>query len=60
MIEKLNKAFDAALRDRDIADSLRQSGNIPSGGNAGDFQRIIDEESRNNRAIIQQAGLAAK
>lgn len=60
VIEKLNKAFDAALRDRDIADSLRQSGNIPSGGNAGDFQRIIDEESRNNRAIIQQAGLAAK
>jgi len=48
------------LQDRDIADSLRQSGNIPSGGTAAVFQRVIDEESRNNRAIIQQAGLAAK
>ena len=60
VIDKLNKAFNDALHDPAIADSLRQSGNIPSGGSAQAFQQVIDEESRNNKAIIQQAGLAAK
>jgi len=59
VIETLNKAFDAALQDQDIAASLHQSGNIPSGGTASHFQQIVDEETRNNQAIIQQAGLAA-
>ncbi|PJX26382.1 ABC transporter substrate-binding protein [Advenella sp. S44] len=60
VIEILNKAFDAALHDPQIAESLRQSGNIPSGGKAEQFQRVIEQESRNNRAIIEQAGLAAQ
>lgn len=60
VIETLNKAFDAALQEQEIADSLRQSGNIPSGGSAAKFQKTIDEESRNNQAIIRQAGLATK
>ncbi len=60
VIEVLNKAFDAALQDKDIAENLRQSGNIPSGGPADAFGKIVKEESRNNQAIIEQAGLAIK
>ncbi len=60
VIETLNKAFDAALHDQAIADSLIQSGNIPTGGPAESFRKIVEDESRNNQDIIKQAGLAVK
>lgn len=60
IIAKLNTVFNEVLAEKDFQQSLIDSGNIPTGGSAMDFQKIIDAEFNDNEAIIKETGMDKK
>jgi tripartite-type tricarboxylate transporter receptor subunit TctC len=59
VIERLNAEVDKLLKDKEIVPKIEAADNLPTGGSAADFARLIATESANNARIIQAAGITA-
>ncbi len=57
IIARLNAEFNAVLRLSDFRARLTSTNNIPGGGSAAAFATQIATESRNNRQLIEAAGI---
>lgn len=58
VVEKLNAAVTAALRDSDLADKLAAQGMSPAAGTPDQFRELIATEIRNWKDTAQRAGIA--
>ena len=59
VVERLNNEVNKLLRDRDVLQKIDAADNLPTGGSAADFARMIATESANNARIITAAGITA-
>lgn len=59
VIERLNAEVNKLLKDKDILQKIDAADNLPTGGSAADFARLIGAESANNARIIKAAGITA-
>ncbi|MDM9557732.1 Bug family tripartite tricarboxylate transporter substrate binding protein [Bordetella petrii] len=57
VIERLNGAFNKALREPTVRAGLAKLGAEPVQGSPADFKRLIDSETAKWRQIIDQAGI---
>lgn len=55
VLERLNAAFNEALRSHDVQARLRAVNTLPTGGTRKAFARVIEEEFRANQALPRQA-----
>lgn len=55
VIEKLNKAINAALATPTVREGLAKLGAVPAGGSPADFQRTIDRETKRWGELIERA-----
>jgi tripartite-type tricarboxylate transporter receptor subunit TctC len=60
VIQRINAAVNAALRDRDTIAKFKAQGVAVAGGSPEDFQKIIVAEIRNWTEIARAVGVAAK
>jgi tripartite-type tricarboxylate transporter receptor subunit TctC len=58
--EQLSADVRAVLAQPDVRSRLLASENLPVGGKASDFARLIAQESEANARIIRQAGIKAE
>ena len=59
VIERLNAEVNKLLKDKDVLQKIDASDNLPTGGSAADFAKLIATESANNARIIKAAGITA-
>ena len=59
VVERLNGEVNKLLRDKDILQKIDAADNLPTGGSAADFAKLIANESANNARIIKAAGITA-
>ena len=59
VIERLNAEVNRLLKDKDVLRKIDAADNLPTGGSAADFARLIAAESASNARIIQAAGITA-
>ncbi|VCU70220.1 Tripartite tricarboxylate transporter family receptor [Pigmentiphaga humi] len=57
VLQRLNAEINQALAQPDLKARLVGSDNVPTGGSAADFAKVIRTEYDNNRDIIKQAGI---
>src|SRR5450830_272097 len=60
VVERLNAEVNRVLAQPDVRSRLLASENLPTGGKASDFARLIAQESEANARIIRQAGIKAE
>ena len=58
-IARLNAEVNKLLKDKDILQKIDAADNLPTGGSAADFAKLIAAESASNARIIQAAGITA-
>ena len=59
VLARVNAEINRILAQPDIRARLDASDNVPTGGSAADFARVIANESAGNARIIQAAGIKA-
>ncbi|MBK0392651.1 Bug family tripartite tricarboxylate transporter substrate binding protein [Ramlibacter algicola] len=57
VVEKLNAEVNRALANADVRARLAAGDNVPTGGTAAAFARLIAQESANNARIIKAANI---
>jgi tripartite-type tricarboxylate transporter receptor subunit TctC len=57
VIDKLNKEINAALADSEIRARLSDLGGVPLGSSAGDFGKLIAEETEKWGKVVKFAGI---
>ncbi len=57
VLERLNAEINQALRTPELRSRLTASDNVPTGGSAAEFARLIALESANNARVIRAAGI---
>ncbi|MBV5291023.1 MAG: tripartite tricarboxylate transporter substrate binding protein [Curvibacter lanceolatus] len=60
VVERINAEVNRVLAQPDVRSRLLASENLPVGGKASDFARLIAQESEANARIIRQAGIKAE
>lgn len=60
LLQRINAAFNQALASAVVQEKIRSSDNVPTGGTAAAFAQLIAQESKNNQALIQRAGIRAE
>jgi tripartite-type tricarboxylate transporter receptor subunit TctC len=60
IVEKLNLAINAALREPDLEQRISSTGNIVGGGSPQDFARFIAAESVRWSRLIKERGIQAE
>jgi tripartite-type tricarboxylate transporter receptor subunit TctC len=60
VLERLNAEINRALAQPELRARLTGADNVPTGGSAADFGRLIAEESQNNARIVKAAGIKAE
>jgi tripartite-type tricarboxylate transporter receptor subunit TctC len=60
VIERLNAEVNQLLKDKDVLQKIDAADNLPTGGSAADFARLIATESASNARIIKAAGITAE
>ena len=60
VVERINAEVNRVLAQPDVRSRLLASENLPAGGKASDFARLIAQESEANARIIRQAGIKAE
>ena len=60
VVERINAEVNRVLAQPDVRSRLLASENLPMGGKASDFARLIAQESEANARIIRQAGIKAE
>ena len=56
-IERLNAEVNKLLKDKDVLQKIDAADNVPTGGSAADFAKVIAGESSSNARIIKAAGI---
>ncbi len=59
VVERLNAEVNKLLKDKDVLQKIDAADNLPTGGSAADFAKLIATESANNARIIKAAGITA-
>lgn len=59
IIERINAEVNKLLKDKAILQKIDSADNLPTGGSAADFARLIAAESASNARIIKAAGITA-
>ncbi|MBK6613357.1 tripartite tricarboxylate transporter substrate binding protein [Ottowia sp.] len=60
VVERLNAEVNRLLKDPDVRRRIEAADNVPTGGSAADFARLIASESASNARVIRQAGIQAE
>ena len=60
VIERLNAEVNKLLHDPELRQKIEAADNVPTGGSAADFARLIAAESAANERIIRAAGIVAE
>jgi tripartite-type tricarboxylate transporter receptor subunit TctC len=59
-VDRMNAEVNKLLATADIRSKLVASDNVPTGGPAADFARVIAQESESNARIVKAAGIRAE
>ena len=59
IVERMNAEINKALAAPDVRSKLALGDNVPTGGSAAAFAKLIAAESEANARIIRQAGIKA-
>lgn len=60
IVGRLNAEINAVLRMADFRERILAANNIPTGGSAADFARVIQLDSERNLGVIRAAGIKAE
>jgi tripartite-type tricarboxylate transporter receptor subunit TctC len=60
VVDRMNAEVNKLLATADIRSKLVASDNVPTGGPAADFARVIAQESESNARIVKAAGIRAE
>ena len=60
VLDRVNQAATAALRDPDLAQRLRDQGGEPSPMSPEEFSAFINQESRQYKKIVEEANITAE
>ncbi len=60
IMSRLNAEINAVLRATDFRERILAANNIPTGGSAADFARVIRLDSERNLGLIKAAGIKAE
>lgn len=60
VIERMNAEVNKQLASPDVRARLLATDNVPTGGSAADFAKLIAQESDNNARIVKAAGIRAE
>ncbi len=60
IVNRVNVEINAVLRTAEFRERVLASNNIPIGGTAAEFARLIQQDSERNRGLIKAAGIKAE
>ena len=60
VVERMNAEVNRVLTAPDVRARLLATDNVPTGGSAADFAKLIAQESDNNARIVKAAGIRAE